>query len=99
MFRHSDIVLESVKDEHVSMPHPEYRRCSRTRVQTQRIAGRYDTSSSLSAKHVPTRTWPRSQVTSPPRSLLSHSHRFARRSMPVPPEVDCVRLFMIVWRC
>ena len=59
------------------MPHSKERRCSRTHVQTRRTAGRYDTSSSLSAKRVPTRTWPRSQATSLLRSPM----------LPSPPEV------------
>ena len=44
------------EDEHLSMPLPKERRCSRTHVQTLRTAGRFDTSSSLSAKRVPPRT-------------------------------------------
>ena len=44
------------EDEHLSMPHPKERRCSRTHVQTlRRTACRYDTLSSLSANRVPTR--------------------------------------------
>ena len=50
------IILGPAKDEHLSMPHPEERWCSRIHVQTlQRIDGRYYTSSSLSANRVPTR--------------------------------------------
>ena len=47
-------------------------------------------SSSLSAKRVPTRTWPRSQVAGPPCLLLSlRQSRFFRPPMPpFPPEVN-----------
>ena len=60
------------------MPHSKQRRCSRTHVQTlRRTASRYDTSSSLSAKRVPSRAWPRSQVPSLLRPPIP----------PFPPEV------------
>ena len=90
------------KDEHLSMPHPEERRRSRTHVQTlRRIAGRCDSSSSLSAKRFPTRTWPRSQVAGPPCLLLSLCQsRFVRPLMPpFPPEVNTFRFHYVFLYC
>ena len=83
------------KDEQLSMPHPEESVFTGLRPNSTNCWQIYDTSL-LSAKRVPTRTWPRSQVVGPPCLLRSQS-RFVRPPSPAfPPEVNIFRFLMII---